>query len=238
MTVPRLSLVLLLGLAGSALAKDRIAGIHDKRQKDLAALAEKAGLTYPADEVYLRAFKQERVLELWAGKKGQPLVKVVEYPFCAASGELGPKRHEGDLQVPEGLYEVSEFNPGSNYHLSMKVSYPNASDRVRGEKGNLGGLIYLHGSCASIGCIAITDDPIEIVYLTALDSKVRPVRFDIFPARLKDGVSATLEPEALRPFWGELAPAYTQFEATHRPARFGIDAKSGAYVVAQPQKKP
>lgn len=227
------ALPLLVGclLATSTLAKDRVAAIRERRLPDLKALVEKVGLTYPLDEVYLRAFKRERVLEVWGGKKGQALVKVAAFPFCAASGELGPKRHEGDLQVPEGLYEVTEFNPSSNFHLSMKVGYPNASDKVRGEKGNLGGLIYVHGNCASVGCIAITDEPIEAVYVLAQDSKARPVRFDIFPARLGKGVTDTLEPAAHRSFWKELEPAFTQFEAAHRPPRFHVEPRSGAYQV-------
>ncbi len=228
--MPR-SLTLLLLLSTTAFAKDRVATIRERRLPDLTALVQKAGLSYPLDEVYLRAFKKERVLEVWGGKKGQPLVKVTTFPFCAASGELGPKRREGDLQVPEGLYEVTEFNPSSNFHLSMKVGYPNASDTVRGEKGMLGGLIYLHGDCASVGCIAITDEPIEAVYVLARDAKLRPIRFDIFPSRLDQGVAEKLEPAVHRAFWKELEPAYTQFEARHRPAHFRVDGKSGAYRI-------
>jgi murein L,D-transpeptidase YafK len=214
-------------LAASALAADRVKDVRERRTQDVKDLAKAAGLTYPVDEVYLRAFKEERELELWAGKKGQPLTLVKRYPFCAASGDLGPKRKEGDLQVPEGLYEVPEFNPTSNFHLSMKVSYPNASDKVRSDPKQPGGLIYLHGNCASIGCIAIEDGPIEEVYLMALDAKQRPIRFDIFPRRLTD--TAFEGPHA--DFWKELKPAFDAFETSHRPPRFTVDAKTGAYRI-------
>ncbi len=221
----KLILVLFL-MAPSAFAQNaRVKEVRARRSADVKALVEAAGLKYPVEEVYLRAFKQERTLELWAGSAKQPMVLLKSWPFCAASGELGPKRREGDLQVPEGLYEVPEFNPASNFHLSMKVSYPNASDRVRSDRAAPGGLIYLHGNCASIGCIAIGDEPIEEVYLIAADARKRPIRFDIFPMKL-DQVPES--PHA--GLWRELAPAYTRFEATRRPARFTV-TKTGAYAV-------
>ncbi|MFX8700459.1 hypothetical protein ABTM56_20365, partial [Acinetobacter baumannii] len=55
-------------------------------------------------------------------------------PIAALSGRLGPKRKEGDKQVPEGLYRVVKFNPNSAYTLSMGLDYPNASDTVRSDK--------------------------------------------------------------------------------------------------------
>ena len=223
-------LLLVLTLVATTALADKVKEIRARRAADLKALVEKAGLTYPVDEVYLRGLKKERLLELWAGKKGEPMVLVKSYPFCAASGELGPKRKEGDEQVPEGLYEVPEFNPTSDYHLSMKVSYPNASDRLRSDPKRPGGLIYLHGNCASIGCIAIQDEPIEEVYLIAIDAKRRPIRFDIFPTRLTPEGLASLE-GANADFWKELAPAYTAFEANHRPASFTVSKKTGAYIL-------
>jgi murein L,D-transpeptidase YafK len=222
------ALLLIVLVASTALA-DKVKDVRARRTADLKALVEKAGLRYPVDEVYLRAFKKERQLELWAGKRGAPLVLIKTYPFCAASGELGPKRKQGDLQVPEGLYEVPSFNPFSDYHLSMKVSYPNQSDLVRSDAKNPGGLIYLHGNCASIGCIAIEDEPIEEVYLIAFDAKMRPIRFDIFPARLTDDGLAALGTAHLE-LWKELQPAFAAFEKTKRPAAFRV-TKTGAYVL-------
>ncbi|MDP3156255.1 MAG: L,D-transpeptidase family protein [Archangium sp.] len=227
----RLLLLLLPLVATTALAKDKVKEVRTRRAADVKALVERAGLSYPVDEVYLRAFKKERQLELWAGKKGQPMALVKTYPFCAASGELGPKRKEGDSQVPEGLYEVPSFNPYSSYHLSMEVSYPNASDRLRSDARRPGGNIYLHGSCASIGCIAIEDEPIEEVYLITVDAKRRPIRVDIFPARLDPAGLKSLDDPAQADFWNELAPAYAAFEQNHRPAAFTVSKKTGAYLL-------
>lgn len=225
----RALLVLTFLLSPAALA-DKVKDVRTRRAADVKALVEKAGLAYPVDEVYLRAFKKERQLELWAAPRGKPMVLVKTYAFCAASGELGPKRRQGDLQVPEGLYEVPSFNPFSDYHLSMKVSYPNQSDKVRSDAKNPGGLIYLHGSCASIGCIAIEDEPIEEVYLITFDAKTRPIRFDIFPARLTDEGFKALAGEPHTDFWRELQPAFAAFEQSHRPPPFRV-TKTGAYVL-------
>lgn len=217
-----------------AFAQPRVEDVKHRRSADVRALAEKAGVPYPAPQLYLRAFKAEKELEVWAAAKGKPLTLVATYPFCAASGELGPKRKEGDLQVPEGLYAVSQFNPTSNFHLSMKVSYPNASDLKRSDRRAPGGLIYLHGGCASIGCIAIGDEAIEVVYLLGLGASGE-IPFDIFPMRLTD---AALEREAQSPhapLWRELKPYYERFEQTRKVLRPRVGA-DGAYLA--PAAKP
>jgi murein L,D-transpeptidase YafK len=224
-------LVVVVVLSGEASGADRLEQVRQARGADVLALVEKAGLSWPVDQVYLRVFKQERVVELWGSNRSRdPMVLVKTLPVCAASGELGPKRREGDLQVPEGLYEVAEFNPFSSYHLALKLSYPNASDRLRSDRRHPGGLIYLHGDCASIGCIAVEDGPVEELYLIASDSRRRPLRIDVFPARLtRRWLEAA--PAAHRAFWAELLPAFERFEERRRPPAFTVDRKSGAYVV-------
>src|SRR5947209_864035 len=96
------------------LASDRVAAARTERAADVKQLWQSAGLKAAPAEVFLRAFKKERLLEVWGGPRGKPLTLIQTYPFCAASGELGPKRKEGDLQVPEGFYEVAQFNPWSD----------------------------------------------------------------------------------------------------------------------------
>lgn len=195
-------------------------------------------MAYPPEELYLRAFKHERELEVWAGARGKPLTKVKTYPFCAASGELGPKRRQGDLQVPEGFYTIDLFNPWSAYHLSMRVSYPNESDRILGRRP-LGGAIMVHGNCVSIGCIAIEDDPIEELYVLTQDARAkmdRQVPIHIFPRRLDAAGLAELAKlphatEQLRAFWRGLEPGWRLFEETRRPPRVSVDPTTGAYRV-------
>ncbi len=231
-------LCLLLISALPAYGKDRVAAARQNQAGVLAELFKAAGVEYPPPELYLRAFKHERQLEVWAGAPGKPLTKVKTYPFCAASGVLGPKRQEGDLQVPEGFYTIDLFNPTSAFHLSIRVSYPNESDRILGRRP-LGGAIMVHGNCVSIGCIAIQDGPIEELYLMTLDAKKRMGRnvpIHIFPRQLDEKGLAALEKEAgsdaaLLAFWRGLAPGYSLFEENKRPPRVSVDMKTGAYQV-------
>lgn len=236
MKIPSVCLLLLCALA--ARAEDRVAAARQSKATVLTQLFAAAGVAYPPEELYLRAFKHERELEVWAGAQGQPLKKVKTYPFCAASGELGPKRREGDLQVPEGFYTIDLFNPHSAYHLSIRVSYPNESDRILGQRP-LGGAIMVHGNCVSIGCIAIEDDPIEELYVLTMDSRAkmgRNVPIHIFPRRLDAAGLAELEklPQAtgtLKAFWRGLEPGWRLFEETQRPPQVSVDPKTGAYRI-------
>ena len=238
-----LACVLLLSAASApvAHAEDRVAAARTNMGKQIRERFEKAGVPYPAGAVYLRVFKHEKELELWAGKSGAELKRVHTYPICSASGGLGPKREMGDGQVPEGFYELDRFNPVSNYHLSLRVNYPNPSDAVRGSRGKLGGDIYVHGNCVSIGCMAIEDRPIEEVYLALLDAHaagVKSLPIHIFPERLDPAGWKSLQARAkeqgrddLVAFWSELLPAYQTFEATHRVPLTRIDPRTGAYQV-------
>lgn len=222
-----------------ALGEDRVVAARQARGGAVAEAFRAAGVAWPPGELYLRAFKQERELEVWAGAAGKPLVKVRTYPFCAASGELGPKRREGDLQVPEGFYVIDLFNPRSQFHLSLRVSYPNASDRKLADARRPGQNIFIHGGCASIGCIAIEDEPIEELYLMVQEARRkmgRNVPVHIFPRRLDTAGLTVLEqhPEATPSrlaFWRGLQPGYILFEETRRPPRVKVDGKTGEYRV-------
>jgi len=102
------------------------------------------------------------------------------------SGTMGPKRMEGDYQVPEGFYHINEFNPNSNYHLSLGLNYPNASDRILSDTYRPGGMIYIHGNCVSTGCIPISDIPMEELYIIASNVKAKGQDFipvHVFPVR-------------------------------------------------------
>jgi len=202
---------------------DRVSAARLRCEAALRTTFEKAGLRWPADEILLRVMKRERKLELWARNgAGESLRLVKSLPITALSGRPGPKRREGDLQVPEGFYEVDRFNPLSNFHLSLGLNYPNASDRVLGDPVSLGSDIFIHGGHASIGCVALGDDGVEEIYLAALDSRVRPIRVQLFPARMdttdwpawRDAQLAA-HPE-FRPLWNELAASWTRFERERR----------------------
>ena len=74
---------------------------------------QKAGAAWPIKGGFLRAYKLEGVVELWAAPRRQQgrWVRVTSFPICASSGRLGPKAREGDGQVPEGVYFINRFNP-------------------------------------------------------------------------------------------------------------------------------
>ncbi len=207
----------------SSTETDRVAAARRRCGAELRTTFEMAGLRWPAEEIFLRAMKRERELELWARNgAGESFRLVKRLPIIAASGGPGPKRREGDMQVPEGFYEVDRFNPRSNFHLSLGLNYPNASDRILGDPVSPGFDIFIHGGNASIGCLALGDDGIEEIYLAALDSRVRPIRVHLFPARMDTAdwptwrdAQVARHPE-FRALWEELATAWNRFGRERR----------------------
>ena len=148
---------------------------------------EKQNLTWPPQAMYLRSFKYDRQLEIWVKSSNKEPYKLFKtYKVCQQSGSMGPKRVEGDYQVPEGFYYINEFNPNSNYHLSLGLNYPNASDRILSDEKRPGSAIYIHGDCVSTGCIPITDAPIEELYFLASNVRTQGQEFipvHVFPVK-------------------------------------------------------
>ena len=148
---------------------------------------EKQNLTWPPQAMYLRSFKFDRQLEIWVKSNAKEPYKLFKtYKVCQQSGSTGPKRVEGDYQVPEGFYYINEFNPNSNYHLSLGLNYPNASDRILSDANRPGSAIYIHGNCVSTGCIPITDAPIEELYFLASNVRNQGQEFipvHVFPVK-------------------------------------------------------
>ncbi|MDI6705271.1 MAG: hypothetical protein QME73_03320 [Bacillota bacterium] len=196
------------------------------------------GMEYPPHAIFIRAFKKERTVELWAQPdSGQPFVLVTEYEICRLSGELGPKRQEGDRQVPEGFYHINVFNPSSSFLLSLGINYPNQSDCILGVQGNLGGEIFIHGGCATIGCIPITDDKIMELYLIAVETKSKGqdrIPVHIFPCRMDDEGMEFLKEEFgedsdMTGFWNNLKEGYDYFEQNQALPVVNVDDR-GRYV--------
>lgn len=148
---------------------------------------EKQNLVWPPQAMYLRSFKYDRQLEIWVKSSAKEPYKLFKtYKVCQQSGAMGPKRVEGDYQVPEGFYYINEFNPNSNYHLSLGLNYPNASDRILSDVNRPGSAIYIHGNCVSTGCIPITDAPIEELYFLASNVRNQGQEFipvHVFPVK-------------------------------------------------------
>lgn len=157
--------------------------VRDYEEVAKSLFAEKS-LPYPPKEIYIRAFKLDKIVELWATDSEGKFVLVRDYSVCALSGGLGPKRKQGDYQIPEGFYYVDRFNPVSNFHLSLGINYPNESDKRLGVKGKLGGDIFIHGDCVTIGCLPLGDAAISELYVIAVEAKEngqRRIPVHIFP---------------------------------------------------------
>jgi murein L,D-transpeptidase YafK len=187
----------------------------------------------------LRVFKAEGVLELWAAASPDgPLVHVGDHPVCASSGGPGPKARAGDGQVPEGLYRMTTLNPWSQFHLSLRLDYPNAADRARNPgvpPSELGGEIFVHGNCVTIGCIPIGDEAIEEVYLAALDTRRRggEVAVLVLPARPGAARWAALTkgaPDGNAALWRSLAGISERVNARGRLPRVKAGS-DGTYLI-------
>ncbi len=166
------------------------ATVFEKLEDSLKKQFEEKNLVWPPQSVYIRSFKYDRLLELWVKTNTEDSFALFKtYKVCMQSGSIGPKRSEGDNQVPEGFYYINEFNPRSNYHLALGLNYPNVSDKILSSTQNPGGDIYIHGNCVSTGCIAIQDAPIEELYIIASHSRsngqdfipvhIFPVKYDV-----------------------------------------------------------
>jgi murein L,D-transpeptidase YafK len=194
------------------------------------------GIRYPAAEVYVRAFKLQRTLEVWVRPVDHDrFVLLKAYRICALAGGVGPKRRQGDEQVPEGFYNIDLFNPSSAYHLSLRINYPNERDRLANSRGlNLGGDIFIHGGCRSEGCLAITNEGIDELYWMAVTARAlgqHQIPVHIFPGRF--GPSWDSRPRKglvhrdinVMSFWKSLKPAYYYFERHRRVPPMTVDAR-------------
>jgi murein L,D-transpeptidase YafK len=205
----------------SQLKHARVKEAYEKKGVEVMQLLEDKKLVASTLDLYMRAFKKEGELEIW-GKNQQDeqyrLIKI--YRICYASGNLGPKRRQGDNQVPEGFYHIDRFNPNSSFYLSLGINYPNASDKILGNQNNLGGDIFIHGNCVSIGCLAMTDDVIKEIYILAVEARnsgQNRISVTLFPFRMGDvqyneiGNGYQSEGDIIR-LWSDLKTAYDYFE--------------------------
>ena len=161
--------------------------VFNRMEDSVKKQFERLKLNWPPQSMYIRSFKYDKQLEVWVKGDSTDHYKLFKiYKICMQSGSTGPKRMEGDYQVPEGFYYINEFNPNSNYHLALGLNYPNASDRILSDAQRPGNNIYIHGNCVSTGCIAIQDEPIEELYIIATSVKVKGQEFipvHVFPVR-------------------------------------------------------
>ncbi|MFT3739379.1 MAG: hypothetical protein QM786_11520 [Breznakibacter sp.] len=204
----------------------RIRQAYAAKEKVVAKSLAAHSILRDSLRIYLRAFKAEKTIELWARNQNDSMYcHIKEFPICEISGEIGPKRCVKDLQVPEGFYHISDLNPYSKYHLSMQINYPNASNSIRGMKGRLGNLIFIHGGCESSGCLAINDEQIQELFvycIEAYNSGQANIDITIFPCRLNDAnyskiISSYKRDKDKTSLWADLKKHYDRFNQTGIP---------------------
>lgn len=112
--------------------------------------------------------------------------KVVRsYRIALGDAPVGHKTTQGDERTPEGEYRIDGRNPQSRFHLSLRVSYPDAADRAQARRrgADPGGDIFIHGGTPpghardwTDGCIAVSDAEIEEIW--SLVPTGIPIRID------------------------------------------------------------
>jgi murein L,D-transpeptidase YafK len=218
----------------------KLSGIFNSMEDSVIKQFADKKLNWPPQAMYIRSFKYDRQLEVWVKSSVKEPYKLFKtYKVCMQSGSMGPKRMQGDYQVPEGFYYINEFNPNSNYHLALGLNYPNASDKILSDSVRPGNAIYIHGNCVSTGCIAITDVPIEELYIIATHVKatgqdfipvhVYPVKYSV--KKSADYLAQTLQTKpALTEFTAKLKEVFNFFEEKKQLPVILVN-KKGEYVM-------
>ena len=226
--------------AGGPRTYTKNGNLIDRVEDSLKRQFEEKNLNWPPQSLYIRSFKYDRQLEVWVRADNSDQYKLFKtYKVCMQSGTTGPKRVEGDYQVPEGFYYINEFNPNSKYHLALGLNYPFASDRILSDSIRPGGAIYIHGRCVSTGCIAINDAPIEELYTMASKVKVNGQDFipvHVFPVKynVKKSIEylaeSTLGNQTVQKFAVKLKEAFDYFEEKKQLPLILVN-KAGEYVI-------
>ncbi len=194
--------------------------------------------------ILIVAYKNDDELDIYAKSKYQTDYKKIKtYRICSRSGQLGPKRKQGDGQVPEGFYHINRFNPFSNFYLSLGINYPNLSDKRKSKFPNLGGDIFIHGSCVTIGCLPVTDDFIKEIYLFAVYSKNNgqsDIPVYIFPFKMTEENMNTFKEKnkdnpVLTSFWANLKEGYDLFIREKKELKISVN-ENGDYVFQNPAR--
>jgi len=213
-----------------------LAGCQYDAPKDLRPVSsalklkmEQLGMSEIAP-IYIRIFKEESEFEVWKKRSDGKFALLKTYAICKWSGELGPKKAEGDRQAPEGYYVVTpaQMNPNSSYYLSFDIGYPNAYDRALGRTGSN---LMVHGACSSRGCYSMTDEIAGEVFALARDAfrgGQRSFGIAAYPFRMTPENMARHRNNPNMPFWRMLKEGYDHFEVTQLPPK--VDVCDKRYV--------
>ncbi|MEO6683382.1 MAG: L,D-transpeptidase family protein [Ginsengibacter sp.] len=217
----------------------RVSNAFSNKESLLQKQFAEKNIEWPAKYIYIRSFKFDSQLEVWVKNSLKDKYQLFKtYRVCMQSGTMGPKRLQGDFQIPEGFYYINEFNPRSAYHLSLGLNYPNSSDRILSDSLRPGNGIYIHGSCVSIGCVSVNDSDVEELYILSAYARAGGQEYipvHIFPIKYSSKRSAEyldgiikLNP-GLENFFLQLKTSYDYFEKNKQVPLVLVDQK-GNYV--------
>lgn len=176
-----------LGLASCAAPEPEAAPIRPAASAS-TSLPEyrRADRVMPSTADFVLVDKSDRILVLYS--EGHAFKAYRDLQFGDAP--LGHKQFEGDERTPEGRYTIDTRNPQSAYHLSLRVSYPNAADRQYAARfgRSPGGDIFIHGQPNGLasdlrmrgdwtdGCIALSNAEIEELWTLIPDGTPIEIR--------------------------------------------------------------
>ena len=186
--------------------------------------------------ILARIFKEEAEMEIWKKNRDGQYALLKTYPICRWSGDLGPKKKQGDRQAPEGFYTITpgQINPNSNYYLAFNTGYPNAYDRAWGYTGSE---LMVHGDCSSRGCYAMTDEQIQEIYALARESFFggqKAFQLQAYPFRMTALNMAKHRNNPNFAFWKMLKEGYDHFNATHQEPKVAVCEKRYVFDAAEP----
>jgi len=185
--------------------------------------------------ILARIFKEEAEMEVWKKTRDGEYALLKTYPICRWSGDLGPKKKEGDRQAPEGFYTITpgQMNPASNYYLAFNTGFPNAYDRSHGYTGSE---LMVHGDCSSRGCYAMTDEQIQEIYALARESfhgGQKAFQLQAFPFRMTALNMAKHRNSPHFAFWKMLKEGYDNFEAVKQEPKVAVCEKRYVFDPAE-----
>jgi murein L,D-transpeptidase YafK len=209
-----------------------LAPLSDKMVSEIASKQMDKG-----SPILARLFKEESELEIWKQNQDGQFALLKTYPICRWSGDLGPKKKEGDRQAPEGFYTITrgQMNPNSNYYLAFNTGFPNTFDRAHGYTGSE---LMVHGDCSSRGCYAMTDEQIQEIYALARESFYggqKEFQFQAFPFRMTALNMAKHRNNPNFAFWKEIKEGYDDFEATHQEPKVAVCDRRYVFDAVAPE---
>ena len=186
--------------------------------------------------ILVRIFKEEAELEVWKQTKDGQYALLKTYPICRWSGDLGPKKKEGDRQAPEGFYTIApgQMNPNSSYYLAFNTGFPNTYDRAWGYTGSE---LMVHGDCSSRGCYAMTDEQIQEIYALARElffGGQKSFQLQAFPFRMTALNMAKHRNNPNFAFWKMIKEGYDHFEATRLEPKVAVCEKRYVFDATAP----